>query len=231
MVHALTLLAILLFAAPLAKVIPLSVLAAILFVVSYNMGEWQEIPDILRQSKADIAVWLITFALTVFADLTVAVEAGLILAALLYISRVTSTTTVERVSQEYIEDGRRHSLQSVVIPDEVAIYRIHGPFLFGASDKLSVVEDDLDELPQVVIVRLRNMTAIDSTGLHALERLADVLHGSNRNLIVCGMRSQPNRLIEKTQFHRHIGVDNIVGSLEDAVVRAKELLRDRSTHP
>lgn len=225
MIHALTLLAILLFAAPLAKLIPLCVLAAILFVVSYNMGEWREIPAILKQGKADIAVWIITFALTVVADLTVAVEAGMVLAALLYISRVTSTTTVERVSQEYIEEGRKHSLQSVEIPEGVAIYRIHGPFLFGASDKLSIVEDDLAELPPVVIVRLRNMTAIDGTGLHALEHLADVLHESGRHLIVCGMRQQPGRLIEKSEFHRHIGEDNVVSSLHEAVTRAKFLLQ------
>lgn len=227
MIHALTLLAILLFAAPLAKLIPLSVLAAILFVVSYNMGEWREIPAILRQSKADIAVWLITFALTVFADLTVAVEVGMILAALLYINRVTSTTTVERVSEEYIEQGRQHSLQSVEIPEGVAIYRIHGPFLFGASDKLSVIENDLEQLPSVVVVRLRNMTAIDSTGLHALENLADALHESGRHLILCGMRQQPGKLIEKTEFDRHLGEANVVSSVEQAMMRARELLADR----
>ncbi|MBL1149452.1 MAG: STAS domain-containing protein [Armatimonadetes bacterium] len=224
MVHAFTLLAILLVAAPQAKVIPLCVLAAILFVVSYNMGEWGEIPEILKQGKADKTVWLITFGLTVFADLTVAVEVGMILAALLYINRVTSTSTVERVDQKYIEEGRKHSLQSVEIPAEVVIYRIHGPFLFGASDKLSIIEDELSDLPRIVVVRLRNMTAIDSTGLHALEHLADVLHNSGRHLIVCGMRAQPGRLLARAEFHRHIGEENIVSSLESAMIRARELL-------
>lgn len=224
MVHALTLLAILLFAAPLAKHIPLCVLAAILFVVSYNMGEWREIPELLKLSRADIAVWLITFGLTVFADLTVAVEAGMILAALLYINRVTSTTTVERVSQDYIEEGRQHSLQSVDIPDRVAIYRIHGPFLFGASDKLSAIEDDLEDLPPVVVLRTRNMTAIDGTGLRALENLAEALRKSGRHLIVCGMRQQPSKLMERAEFHRHIGEENIVSSLDAAIQRAKALL-------
>lgn len=224
MIHALTLLAILLFAAPLAKHIPLCVLAAILFVVSYNMGEWLEIPEILKLGKADIAVWVITFGLTVFADLTVAVEAGMILAALLYISRVTTTTTVERVTKDYIEEGRKHSLQSVAIPEGVAIYRIHGPFLFGASDKLSVIQDDLPSLPPIVIVRLRNMTAIDGTGLHALQSLADVLKESGRHLLVCGMRTQPGLLLEKAEFNRHIGDENIVGSLAEAADRARSLL-------
>lgn len=224
MIHALTLLAILLFAAPLAKHIPLCVLAAILFVVSYNMGEWREIPEIFKLTKADIAVWLITFALTVFADLTVAVEAGMILAALLYIQKVTATTTVERVTKEYIEEGRKHSLQSIDVPDGVAIYRIHGPFLFGAADKLSVITDELETLPPVVVVRLRNMTAMDGTGLHALESLAETLHKSGRHLIICGMREQPLNLVGKSDFRRHIGEENISTSLEHAVARAKEIL-------
>src|SRR5205814_9131164 len=111
MVHALTLLAVLLFAAPLARFIPLSVLAAILFVVSYIMGEWREIPELLKLSWLEIGTWLVTFALTVFADLTVAVEAGMIMAALVFIRKVTMTTKVSRVTPEYVEHGRQHILQ------------------------------------------------------------------------------------------------------------------------
>jgi SulP family sulfate permease len=139
MIHALTLLAILLFAAPLARFIPLSVLSAILFVVAYNMGEWHEIPELLKLTPLEIGTWLITFALTVFADLTVAVEAGMILAALVFIRKVTATTKVSRVTSEYIEHGRAHSLQDKVIPPYVTVFRIHGPFLFGAADKLDKV--------------------------------------------------------------------------------------------
>ena len=224
MVHAITLLVILLYAAPLANHIPLCVLAAILMVVSYNMGEWAEIPEILKLSRSDISVWLITFGLTVFADLTVAVEVGMILAALMYIRKVTSTTTVALVTPEYVTNGFAHSLQTNEIPDEVAIFRIHGPFLFGASDKLSVVEDLLDDLPQIVVIRLRNMTAIDATGLHALENLADRLHQSGRQLILCGMRDQPARLMHQAKFHEHIGAENIQPSLEDAIKQCRKLL-------
>ena len=145
MVHSLTLLAILLVAAPLAGMIPLAVLAAILMVVSYNMGEWSEIPELLRLTKTDVAVWLATFALTVFADLTVAVEVGMMLAALLFIRRVAETTTVTAVSDEYVEEGRAHSLQHHDIPPYVRVYRVHGPFLFGTTDKLRVIEDALPD--------------------------------------------------------------------------------------
>jgi len=148
MIHALTLLGILLFAAPLAGLVPLCVLSAILLVVAYGMGEWGQIPEILKLSKADIAVWGITFLLTVLADLTVAVEAGMILAALLYIRKVTVTTTVARVTQEYVDDGVAHSLQRHELPPDTAVYRIHGPFLFGATDKLEVIADEFDSLPR-----------------------------------------------------------------------------------
>src|SRR5262245_43646169 len=113
-IHALTLLAILLFAAPLAQYIPLAVLAAILLVVSYNMGEWKEIPKLLKMSWASFIVWLATFSLTVFADLSVAVEVGIVLAALLYIRKVTHTTTVSKVTKEYVADGRLHILRTSI---------------------------------------------------------------------------------------------------------------------
>ncbi|HSI64876.1 MAG TPA: solute carrier family 23 protein, partial [Candidatus Saccharimonadia bacterium] len=203
MIHALVLLLILLVAAPLAKHIPLAALAAILMVVSYNMGEWSEIPEILRLSKADVAVWLITFSLTVLADLTVAVAVGMMLAALLYIRKVTATSTVARVTPEYVSAGFAHSLQTNPLPEGVAAYRIHGPFLFGATDKLAIIEGDFDSLPKVVLLRLRNMNAIDATGLHALETLADKLVASGRHLILCGMRDQPARLMTQAEFHQH----------------------------
>ncbi len=221
MVHALTLLAVLLFAAPLARHIPLAVLSAILLVVAYNMGEWKEIPKLLKMSWATIAVWFTTFALTVFADLTVAVQVGIVLAALLFIRKVAKTTTVSRVTKEYIEDGRLHVLQDKHIPEYVAVIRIHGPFLFGAAEKLSAVTDPMEDLTPVVILRLRNMTAIDATGLLALEDLADLLHATGRALILCGARQQPAKLMRQADFERHVGRDNICPHITAALERAK----------
>ena len=223
MVHALVLLLILLVAAPLARYIPLATLAAVLFVVAYNMGEWREIGTILRLSKADIAVWLVTFALTVLADLTVAVEVGIVLAALLYIYRVSQTTSVSTVTNKYIEDGRAHVLQDKVVPPYVSILRIHGPFLFGTTDKLAEETADLKGLGQIVILRLRNMTAIDATGLHALESLAGRLRASGRTLLLCGARDQPAKLLEQSAFVEHIGPDNILPHVDAALGRAREL--------
>lgn len=224
MTHALTLLVILLFAAPLAGKLPLCMLAAILMMVCYNMGEWGEIRHILRLSRADITVWVITFGLTVFADLTVAVEAGMIFAALLYIRKVTRTTTVERVTDAYVQAGIPHSMQLNPIPPDVAVYRIHGPFLFGATDKLSAIEDEIPDLPPVVVLRLRNMTAIDATGLHALERLCHLLHASGRHAMVCGARAQPAQLMAQARFHELLGPENVQPNLAAALARARRLI-------
>ncbi len=226
MVHSLTLLAILLFAAPLASQVPLVVLAGILMVVSYNMGEWAETGKILKLSKSDISVWLATFALTVFADLTVAVEFGMILAALLFIRKVTATTTVSEVTDDYVEAGRAHILQDKDIPDYVRVFRIHGPFLFGATDKLDMVSEQLDELPPVVIIRLRNMTAIDATGLRVLEELATKLHDSGRSLLFCGALSQPRQLMKQAGFDRHVGAENICSNIQTALQRAAQCMRE-----
>jgi sulfate permease, SulP family len=222
-VHALTLLAVLVVAAPLAKFIPMPVLAAILLVVAYNMGEWHEIPKLLKLTKTDISVWLVTFALTVFADLTLAVEVGMILAALLYIHRVSMTTTVSRVTPEYVESGRPHILQDKPIPSNVAIFRIHGPFLFGMTDKITNITEQIDELPPIVIVRLRNMTAIDSTGIRALEDVAEELRKSGRTLLLCGAREQPAAMMEAAEFHQHVGEQNICPNVETALARAAEI--------
>jgi SulP family sulfate permease len=222
-VHALTLLIILLVAAPLAKFIPLATLAAVLFVVAYNMGEWREIGTILKLSRADIAVWGATFGLTVLADLTVAVEVGMALAALLYIYRISQTTTVETVTAEYIEHGRAHILQDKDVPPYVAILRIHGPFLFGTTDKLAEETADLEKFPAVIVLRMRNMTAIDATGLHALELFSDRLRKTGRTLLVCGAREQPARMLQQAEFIRHIGKENILPHVEAALERAREV--------
>ena len=229
MIHAVVLLIILLVAAPLANQIPLSILAAILLMVAYNMGEWKEIPQILKLSKADIAVWAVTFGLTVFADLTVAVQSGMILAALLYINKVTRTTTVTQVTSEYLEDGRDHMLHFSEVPEGVAIFRIHGPFLFGSTDKVTDILDQEEHLPPVVIIRLRNMTAIDGTGIQALEELTQHLVSNGRHVLFCGMREQPEILMRKVGFERHVGAANICPNVKSALLRAKEILEDDQT--
>jgi sulfate permease, SulP family len=223
MVHALTLLAILLVAAPLASYIPLTTLAAVLFVVAYNMGEWREISAILQMDLAAISVWLVTFALTVFADLTVAVGVGLALAALLYIYRIAETTTVSPVTEDYIRDGLPHVLQGRIVPPYVTLLRIHGPFLFGTTEKLVEATVNIEAFAPVVILRLRNMTAIDATGIHSIETFARRLHETGRTLLLCGAMEQPSKLLKGARFLDRVGRENIMPNIQTALNRAKEV--------
>jgi SulP family sulfate permease len=223
MIHALTLLLILLVAAPLASYIPLTTLAAVLFVVAYNMGEWHEIGGILRLDLAAISVWLVTFALTVLADLTVAVAVGLGLAALLYIRRIADTTTVSPVTEEYIRDGLPHVLQGRIVPPYVSLLRIHGPFLWGTTEKLVEATVNIENFEAVVILRLRNMTAIDATGIYAIETFSKRLHESGRTLILCGAMEQPSKLLSGTRFLDSLGRENIMPNVQAALDRAKEV--------
>ncbi len=221
MIHAATLLAIVLFAAPLAGFIPMPILAGILMMTAYGMGEWKQISELLRLTRPEIAVWAITFSLTVFADLSVAVEAGMILAALLFIRSVTATTTVAKVTTDYVKDGYVHTLQHKEIPDYVAIFRVHGPFLFGATDKIDEITDEIDELPPIVIVRLRNMTVIDATGILAFQDLAATLQASGRTLLFCGAREQPRKLMDQAGFATVVGRENICDNVLEGLARAK----------
>jgi SulP family sulfate permease len=224
MIHAATLLAVLVFAAPLAQYIPLAVLSAILLVVAYNMGEWKEIPKILKLSAADISVWLVTFVLTVFTDLTLAVEVGMVLAALLAIRKVARTTTITKVTKQAIEDSRIHHLHDQEIPSFVDLYRIEGPLLFGVTEKLWQIIDSIEHLQPIVILRLRDMTAMDATGLLALEDLAYRLQATGRTLILCGARHQPAKLLRKAKFERHvIGRGNFCANIRAALERANHI--------
>ncbi len=222
-INALTILAILLFAAPLASHVPLAVLSAILFMTAYNMGEWHEIPKLLRMSGATIIVWLVTFALTVFADLTVAVQVGIVLAALLFIRKVAKTTTVSWVTPDDLEDQQLHIIQDQKIPDYVTVLHVQGPFLFGATRKLDDVAKRLESFAPVVILDLSAMTAIDATGLLTLEAFAKRLKASGRAMILSAIRPQPAKLLRQLRFERLIGQENFCPHINAALERAKAL--------
>jgi SulP family sulfate permease len=150
----------------------------------------------------------------------------MVLAALTFIRKVSLTTTVSRVTDAYVDEGRVHILQDKAIPHYVTVYRIHGPFLFGATDKIEDVARHLNDLPPIVVLRLRNMTAIDSTGVLALEELADKLHTSGRKMLLCGAREQPSRLLHQAKFELHVGRENICSNIQEALDRAQQLYRE-----
>jgi SulP family sulfate permease len=216
------LLSILLFAAPFAKYIPLCVLAAIMFVVGYNMGEWSSIPKILRLTKADIAVWLVTFVLTASGAIDNAIRFGFILAAALYIQKVSATTSVGEY-KESVSEGVDGKITSKNALKGANIFNIQGPFLFGATHKLSQISDRLEKLPPVIILQLKDMTAIDATGIQALEVLAKRIKESNRHLILCGLTKQPEKLLRRAKFHLLIGEENYCNHLSEALSRAQQI--------
>jgi SulP family sulfate permease len=220
-VHSLTLLVIVLAAAPLAKFIPLPTLAAILIIVAYRMGEWHAIPAILRLSAADRLVWAATFLLTVFADLTVAVEVGMVLAALLYIHRVSETTTVTSITDDDLRDsGGAAVFTDKYIPAYVSVVRVRGPFLFGATEKLEHATADATRFAEIVVLKLTQMTAIDGTGIHALESLAVRLRDTGRPLIICGAQAQPSDMIGRSKLTKLVGQKNLQPHLDAALERA-----------
>ena len=221
--HAITLLLVVLLAAPLAQYIPLTVLGAVLLVVAYNMGDWQEFRVLAKHTRSDAAVFVVTFVLTVIFDLTVAVEVGMVLAAGLFIKRVTDTTQVSALDETGLSGQGHERVQDV--PKGVLIYRVFGALLFGAADKLDSVLRRAGAETRVVILHMAAVTALDRTALNALETLQEKLHRHNRQLILSGPHTQPYFLLEKSGFFERLGHENVAADLSSAVVRAKVLLQ------
>lgn len=224
MVHSLGLLTIMLAAAPLVRFVPIATLSAVLLVVSYHMGEWEELYQINRLPKSDAAVLLTVFAFTIFVDLTAAVELGMLLATVLFIKRIADNTAVTLVDESTETEGPQHSIRGKQVPKGVLIYRVFGAFLFGATEKLEEFIRDLDEQPRIVILRFRKIIAMDATGAYAMERLHDHLARHHKELILCSVQPQPLRVMEKSGLLGKLGRENVVPDVDAALARARELL-------
>jgi SulP family sulfate permease len=223
-IHALTLLIIILAAAPLAKFIPLAALSAVLVNVALNMGEWHNFGRLSRWPRSDAAVFLTAFGLTVAIDLTVAVEIGMVLAAVLFIKRVSETTQITAVDQATETEGSQHSLVGKEIPQGVMIYRIFGSFFFGAADKLESSLQREKREPDVLILRMRKVLAMDATGLNALEDLYERLRRRNKHLILSAPHTQPLFMMDKAGFLDRLGRENVCANIDLALERSREIL-------
>jgi SulP family sulfate permease len=199
------------------------VLAAIVMLVAWTVGDWAEIPDLFRAGPVDAGAWAVTLALTLFADLTQAVPMGLAIAALLFIRRVSTTSDVARVVDEAVARLPADLLPDQEIPPFVTAFRVTGPLLFGGTDALDAIRDRLDGLPPIVVLRLRYMTAIDAAGLDALEDLARRVTATSRVFLVSGTREQPLALMRRSHFERRLEPEQICASFDDALVRAREI--------
>ncbi|HEY5753549.1 MAG TPA: sulfate permease [Chthoniobacterales bacterium] len=223
-IHALTLLVILLVAAPLAKFIPLATLSAVLVLVAYNMGEWHHFARLRQWPKSDSAIFLATFGLTVLIDLTVAVEVGMVLAAVLFIKRISETTQIMAVDESTDTEGAHHSLIGKDVPDGVLIFRVFGAFFFGAADKLETALKEAKQEPKILILRMRKVLAMDATGLNALEDLYEKLHRNGKYLILSGPHTQPYITMENGGFLAQLGHENVCPHIDASLNRAREIL-------
>lgn len=223
-VHAFTLLFIMLLAAPLAKFVPLVVLSAILLRVAYNMGEWEEFKRLHRIPKSDAAVFLTTFILTVIFDLTIAVEIGMILAAVLFIKKVSDNTQIVRITPETEAEGAHHSIHGKIIPEGVMIYDIYGTFFFGAAEKMEQTLQLLNQLPKILILRMHRVTVMDATALYALEVLVEKMKAQHNHVILSAPHTQPYFMMTQAGFIEKLGSYFVATDLDDALKKAKELL-------
>lgn len=223
MVHALSVLVILLVLAPLAKFIPLPVLSAILVLVAYQMGDWGQFRLLGKYPRGDAALLILTFVLTVAADLTVAVAIGMVFASILFIKRVSENTLITRVDETNETEGDHHSITGKEIPPGVVVYRIFGALVFGSIDKLENILQRGGQHPRVLILRMRKVLVMDTSALNAMERIYEKLHHQGCQMIFSGLHSQPYMMMENAQFLDKIGGNNICPDISAALRRAKEL--------
>jgi SulP family sulfate permease len=227
MIHAVTLLGILIAFAPLAKMVPLACLAGILVVVSYHMSEVRQFRRLLRSPRSDVAVLLTTFILTVVVDLTVAVQVGVVLAAMLFIRRMGEVTNIGIVRgelQDVEESPDPNASVLYDIPTGVEVYEINGPFFFGAAESFKETMSYIEKPPQALILRMRNVPAIDATGLHILSEFRLRCQREGTHFILADVHAQPVTALMRSGVWEEIGEDNITGNLEKALERARQLM-------
>ncbi len=232
-IHALTLLLILLVLGPLARLIPLCVFASILMVVSYHMSEWHAFRALLKSPRMDVAVLLVTFLTTVLVDLTLAVEIGSLLSIILFMKRMTDVTTVREVTREMDETldedtlrSEKESISKRSIPNEVRVYEAEGALFFGVAE---LVRDNLDigeNPPKIIILRMRHVLALDATGIRALLDLKRACRNQGTQLVLSGLHAQPLFALTRADLFLEFGKENITANIDEALQRARNILHE-----
>ena len=221
MVHSVVLLLVLVVLMPYAGLIPMPTIAAILFMVAYNMSEWRKFVHLCKTApKSDILVLVLTFVLTVMFDLVVAIEVGMVLTAILFMKRMSEVTEVE--GWKYIDDENDpDSISLREVPKHTVVYEISGPLFFGAADK--ILNISLKDKDNVLILRMRSVNALDATAMHSLEQLYEKCKKNHITLILSHVNEQPMRTIRKAGFDKLVGEDNFCAHIDDALKRAGDL--------
>lgn len=226
-VHAIFLLLIMLLFAPIAKLIPLSCLAGILVVVAYHMSEWRHFKDLLKSNRMDIIVLLTTFFLTVFFDLILAIEIGLILSSFIFMKRMSDATTINNAENLFgtaeANGEKLFEEELPYIPKDTMLYEINGPLFFGASQKFQEFLTDLKQEPKVLILRMRNVPFIDATAVNRLKEFHQKLESCGTTIIISGANRQVKEELYKSEFYSLIGKNNILDNINHAIERAEEI--------
>ena len=231
MIHAVVLLLILLFFGKYSALIPMPTLAAILIVVAYNMSEWKEFRDLLRGTKSDAVVLILTFFLTVLIDLTVAIQVGVLLATFLFMQRMSNATQVTQVTETLIDQDETETrdISKLEVPEGVEVFEIYGSLFFGAIERFKDAMRSVEKQPQVLILRMRHVQTIDASGLHTLNELLEDMQRRGTALIISAASSNVRALMERTGFAESLGVENFCGDIFGALDRARALLADKES--
>lgn len=231
-VHAVTVLLIALFFGRWAALIPMAALAGILAIVAYHMSEWRAFLSELKGPRSDAAVLLVTFLLTVVVDLTVAIGVGMVLASFLFMARMAEVTDVRAITREFADEEEGEDLQATSryqVPDGVQVYEINGPFFFGAAEKAQEALLQVGRTPAVLILRMRNVPAIDATGIRALVTVVQRCRHAGTRVVLSGVNAQPRQALGRSEVLAEIGEENLAGSFEEALALAREHLQSLAT--
>ncbi len=225
-VHSLVLLLVMLVFGQWATLIPMPVLAAILLVVSYNMSEWHSFIRLMKSPRSDVAVMLVTFALTIIVDLTVAIQVGVILSALLFIRRMASVSQVTPLTRDLrdVDEADSDGAGQMPLPEGIEVFEVYGSLFFGAVEQFTETTRALKKKPRVFILETRNLLAIDASGIRALEDLFSQLSGEGTRFMICGIHKQPLVALSQSGFVDRMGEDNLAGSLDEALEMATKSL-------
>ena len=227
-VHAFVLLVIFLVLMPLAAYIPMSCLAGVLVIVSYNMSGWRTFLQLMKNPKSDIAVLFITFLLTVIFDLTIAIEVGLLIACLLFMRRMAETTQIKVIADEIDPNEETDAVvheEHLVIPEGVEVYEINGPYFFGIANKFEELMAAMNDHPKVRIIRMRRVPFNDSTGIHNLQNLCEISHREGTHIVLSGVTPNVYAVLEHNGFCRLLGKDHICPNINVALERATAIVK------
>ena len=223
MVHSVTLLLVVVFLMPYAKLIPMPCIAAILFQVAYNMSGWRRfVKQVKSAPKSDIIVLLLTFALTVIFDLVVAIEVGVLLAAVLFMKRMSDVTQVAGW-KDFDPENDPDSIDLRVLPEHTLVYEINGPMFFATAGKILQISPKEDT--KALVIRMRSVSAIDATAMRNLEILFDDCNNRGVKLIMSHVNEQPMKVIQKAGFYEKVGAENFCAHIDDALSRAQEIVK------